>query len=100
MTDATTLQLLVACIATFLIGVNLALIYRFWPEPWLITKVVAVSGLLTYISFSVLYGHPAEWRTLVGLAAVLLDCVAMLVIWRAMSRARGGDGILIAYQRR
>lgn len=100
MTDATTLGLLVATIATFLIGVNAALVYRFWPEGWLTVKCFAVSGLLLYISLSVLYGTPATWRVAIGLASVLIDTVAVFAIWRALHKASEGDGILIAYQRR
>lgn len=100
MVDASTLHLLIACVATFLIGINGALIYRFWPEPWFITKCIAVSGLLTYISLSVLYGDPSTWRAFTGLAAVVIDCGAIATIWRALNKARTGTGYLLAYKRR
>lgn len=91
---------LVAIAATFLIGVNAAILYRFFPEKWLTLKVVAVSGLLIYVSLSALYGQPAEWRLLIGLAAVAGDAGAVAGMWDAMRMARQGDGVLVAYRRR
>lgn len=86
--------------ATFLIGVNAALVYRFWPESWFIMKAIAVSLLLTYVSFSLLYGDSAAWRAAIAVVAILTDFVAIGGVWRAMHKAEKGDGVLIAYRRR
>jgi hypothetical protein len=91
---------LVACLGTWLIGVNCAILYRFWPEKWLTVKMIATSGLLAYCILSVLYGQPAQWRVAVGLAAICLDAGAIAGIWDALRLARAGDGVLIAYRRR
>jgi hypothetical protein len=94
------LNLAVAGASLFLIGVNLAILYRFWPEPWLSAKVLAVSGLLTYVMLSVLLAHPSMWRVTIGLAAVMFDCGAVWGMWSALDTARRGDGVLVAYRRR
>lgn len=98
--DDTLLEWLVAIIAIWLVGVNCAIIYRFWPEKWLMLKLFASSGLLAYISASMLYGNPGEWRVILGLCAVCLDAGSIFGIWDAMRLARKGDGVLIAYRRR
>lgn len=95
------IALAVAGIAIWLIGVNGAIIYRFWPEGWLTTKLIAVSFLLGYVALSVVIGTPILWVIGVGLGVITLDAVAVAGIWRALYNARGSDdGVLIAYQRR
>jgi uncharacterized membrane protein len=89
-----------AMIACFLIGVNSIVLYRFWPEPWLSLKVVAVNALLTYVTLSALLGSPAQWRLAWGLCALLVDCAAAIGLWAALDDSRRGDGVLVAYRRR
>jgi uncharacterized membrane protein YjjB (DUF3815 family) len=83
-----------------LAGMNVAIIYRFWPEPWLVTKLVAVTGLITYLLFSIVFGGITAWLAAFGLVAVLGDIWAIKVLSTALRSARVGDGILIAYRRR
>ena len=99
-TSNSLLFLTIASVALFLIGVNAAVVYRFWPEPWLVSKLVAVSGLLSYVALSVLYGNPATWRALIGAVAILVDCAAIGGIWHALHKAEKGEGVLVAYRRR
>lgn len=94
------LNIFVAGFAIFEIGVNCAILYRFWPEPWLSSKLLAVSGLLAYAALSVTLGDPDEWRVLIGLLAVALDAVALAGVWKALLSAHRGDGVLVAYRRR
>jgi hypothetical protein len=91
---------LVGCIILILIGMNAAVLYRFWPERWLTIKMVAVSSLLLYILLSVWIGHPDPWRIWLGLGAVLADFWALFVLAKALHHARTGEGVLIAYRRR
>lgn len=98
--DSSALFLAIAMLATFLVGINMAMVYRFWPESWLISKMIAVSTLLVYVALSVLYGNPAIWRAFVGLFAIGVDFLAIGGIWRALHKAERGDGVLVAYRRR
>jgi hypothetical protein len=91
---------MVAVVSTWLIGVNAAIVYRFWPEKWLTLKIAATSGLLAYCALSALYGTPAQWRLLLGLCAICVDAGAIAGMWDALRIARAGDGVLIAYRRR
>lgn len=91
---------LVAGIALFLIGTNLALIYRFWPEPWFIVKLVAAMALLAFVALSVVVEEPHTWLVVVGGCVVALDAGALIGIWDGLRGARGGDGSLVAYRRR
>jgi len=93
------LAVAVAGLAVFEIGVNAAIIYRFWPEPWLTAKIGAVSLLLLYVCLSVVFGSPG-WRVWVGAVAVGVDMMAVRGVWRALVMAHQGDGILVAYRRR
>lgn len=94
------LETLVAGMAIFLIGANLGIIYRFWPEAWLVTKMAATAALLAYIAISAVFGHPEEWRLILGVAALLIDTVALLSVYYAMDKTMRGDGVLVAYRRR
>ena len=100
MSDLSLLGYIDAMVACFLIGVNSTVLYRFWPEPWLSMKIVAVNALLTYITTSALFGAPAQWRLLWGLCALLVDVAAAAGLWQALTDSRHGDGVLIAYRRR
>jgi len=91
---------IVGVICLVLIGMNLAVLYRFWPERWLTIKMVAVTGLLAYVLLSVSLGNPAEWRIWLGFAAVVGDGYALWTLASAMHAARAGEGVLIAYRRR
>lgn len=94
------LNLFITMVATAMIGVNLGILYRFWPEPWFSAKLLAASALLSYVALSVLYGDPAAWRLWVGVVALVVDAMSLGGIYAALRHARKGSGVLVAYQRR
>lgn len=87
-------------LAVFLIAVNGAIIWSFWPEPWLSLKLSAVSLLLGYVA-ATMFAGPRPWMFCVAFAATVYDSIAVFGIWHGLHRARGSEeGVLIAYRRR
>lgn len=94
-------SLLVGGISTFLIGANIGMIYRFWPEPWFTTKLTAATLLIATTGSMMFNAGPLSWWRLdLGLLAVVVDCLALYTVYRALEDARTGDGVLVAYRRR
>lgn len=92
------LHIVVAGISLFLIGTNIAFLLHLSPRlmPWFTFKISAVTGLLVYVALSVLWGDPAWWRGVIGLAAVVIDTVAIYRMWTSIIEAskRGRVGLV------
>lgn len=92
------LHIVIAGIALFLIGTNISFLLHLSPRlmPWFTFKIVAVTGLLTYVALSVLWGDPSWWRGIIGLVAVVIDMVAIYRMWTSIIEAsrRGHVGLV------
>lgn len=80
------LNLFVAGICVFLIGVNVAFVLELWGRlaGWFITKMLGITGLLTYVAFSVLFGNPTAWRVGIAFVAVAIDLLAFVWMYQAV----------------
>jgi len=76
----------VAASAFFLIGANVALLVEFgrFFSSWWTLKLSAVMVLLAYVTASMIYGNPDEFRVGIGVAAVLIDVFAFIRVYRAV----------------
>lgn len=98
----THLQIAAVILATFLVGVNLALLMEFWDglASWFTLKVLAVMGLLVYVVLSAFLGDPSSWRMGVGIVACLLDVWAFYGVWNNLREAKVSGEDLNVYRHR
>ncbi len=75
-----------AMVSAFLVGANIAFLLHLGARLvlWFNLKVAAATILLVYIGASLEYSHPALWRALLGLTALVLDTVALGWMWRTI----------------
>jgi hypothetical protein len=98
--QVSTVAYLLGLVLFTLLGFNVAIVYRFWPEPWLTMKLIGASSLIGAYLLAVSYGDLSPWLLWVGLAAAALDAGALYTLSAQLQDARRGEGILVAYKRR
>lgn len=74
----------------FLIGVNMAFLLNLGNKlvRWFTFKIAAVTTMLLYMVLSLTYGNPTGARATVGLAAMLIDLIAVGWMWYSVTTLR------------
>lgn len=87
-----------SCVAIFLLGANMAFVLHLGGKivNWFRAKILAIIGLLIYVCLSLLLGDPTLNRSVIGLAAMLVDLGALVWMWWSIQnyRARGIVGLV------
>ncbi len=73
-------------LALFLIGVNFAFLLHLGGRlvRWFAIKIAATMFLLVYVCASMAFADPTLFRTLLGIAAMTFDIIAVLWMWHSV----------------
>jgi hypothetical protein len=92
------LYLFGAGLAVFLVGANCAFLLNLGNRltRWFTLKVGSVTLLMVYVALSLYVGSPDLWRACIGVAALLLDLVALGWMWYSIEslNRRGYQGLI------
>ena len=83
-------------LALFLAGANVAFLVNLGRDltGWFFFKIVAITGVLAYMSLSLYVGNPGPWRASLGVLALLVDLFALGYMWYGIEslKSRGVTG--------
>jgi len=87
-----------ASVALFLFGANVAFLTQLGKvlTTWFTLKIVAITGIMFYMSLSLYIGDPGPWRASLALVFLLIDVVALGYMWLGIERmrSRGVTGLI------
>lgn len=77
-------------LALFLAGANVAFLVNLGRAltGWFFFKIVAITGVLAYMSLSLYLGNPGFWRGSLGILALMIDLFALGYMWYGIEKLR------------